>query len=62
MPRRPLTVPTQAEMGLIVAAKHESDLLVHAAQSRRRFHAVGALIAVAVLVLTYDALSLIFRG
>ena len=56
---RPLTVPTQAELGLVLGAKYETDLRVDPAQVRRRFHTVGALIAVAALVFAYDALSLI---
>lgn len=59
MPTRPLTVPTQAEMGLIFAAKYESDLRIDPVQARRRFHTVSALIGVAALVFAYDALSLI---
>ena len=62
MPRHPLTVPSKAEMGLIYAAKYETDLHVEAAQARRRFHGVGALLAVATLVFAYDVLSLIFGG
>jgi len=58
MPMRPLTVPTQTELGLIGAAQYETDLRI-GAQARRRFHTVGALIGVAVLVFAYDALSLI---
>ena len=37
----------------------ETDLRIQAAQARRRFHTVGALLAVAALVLAYDALSLV---
>ena len=62
MPRQPLTVPSKAEMGLIYAAKYETDLRVEAAQARRRFHGVAALIGVATLVFGYDVLSLILGG
>ena len=55
----PLTVPTDAEIGLILAAKYETDITVRAGQTRRRLHSVGALSAVAGLVFIYDALSLI---
>jgi hypothetical protein len=61
MPTRPLTVPTDAEFGLIFAAKYETDIRVDAAQAQRRFHAVGALTAVAVAVFGYDAVSVILQ-
>jgi hypothetical protein len=62
VPMRPLTVPTQAELGLVLAAKYESDLRIEPSRARRRFHTVSALIGVAALVFTYDALSLILGG
>ena len=58
MPMQPLTVPSQAELGLILAAEYETDLRV-GAQARRRFHTVGALIGVATLVFAYDVLSIV---
>lgn len=59
MPKRPLTVPTQAEMGLVYAAKYETDIRIHAAEARRQFHVLGGLIAVAVVVFGYDVVSLV---
>ena len=56
---RPAAGPTSAEMGLVLGAKYESELLIHAAQARRRLHTVGILIGVAVLVFAYDAVSLV---
>ena len=58
-PTRPIASPTNAEMGLVMAAKYESELLIHAAQARRRFHTLGILSAIAALVLAYDAVSLV---
>lgn len=58
MPKHPLTVPTQAEMGLVYGAKYESDLRIDSAQARRRFHTVGTLVGVASLVFAYDVTSL----
>jgi hypothetical protein len=59
LPTRPLTVPSQAEMGLIFAAKYETDLRIEATQTRRAFRGVSMLIAVAVIVFGYDAASLV---
>lgn len=58
---RPLTVPTEAEMGLILAAKYEADQNAHG-WLPRRFLSVHALIATAVLVFGYDVGSVfLFR-
>ena len=51
--------PTNAEMGLVLAAKYESELLIHSAPARRRLNTVRILIGVAVLVFAYDAISLL---
>jgi hypothetical protein len=58
---RPLTVPTEAELGLLLTAKYESE--AHAnAWVLRRFGSVRSLIAVAVAVLGYDVMSVfLFR-
>jgi hypothetical protein len=58
LPTRALTAPSQAEMGLIFAAKYETDLRIEAAQARRGFHGVSLLIAVAAIVFGYDAVFL----
>jgi len=55
----PMRPATDAEMGLVLGAKYESDLLIHGAQARRRFHTAGILIAIAVAVFAYDAVSLL---
>ena len=58
---RPLTVPTDAELGLLVAASYETDLRTQAGLLRR-FNSVRALIVVATAVFGYDFLSVfLFR-
>ena len=42
-----------------MAAKYESELLIHGALPRKRLDTVRVLIGVAVLVFAYDAVSLI---
>jgi len=59
MPTRPGASPTSAEIGLVMAAKYESELLIHGALPRKRLDTVRVLIGVAVLVFAYDAVSLI---
>lgn len=50
---------TSAELGLVVVAGYESDLRMHTAEAKRRFHAVRVLSGVALLVFAYDVLSLL---
>jgi len=59
MPMGPLTVPTDAELALLLAAEYESDTAVRGGQARRRFQSVAMLSAVAALVFAYDALSVV---
>ena len=58
---RPLTLPTDAELGLLLAAKYES----HGHSQGwvlRRFNSVRGLTAVASLIFGYDVLSVfLFR-
>jgi hypothetical protein len=61
MPMRPLTVPTEAELGLILVAKYETDQNTHSWLARR-FCSVHLLIATAVLIFGYDVGSVfLFR-
>jgi len=58
-PIRPAAKPTDAEIGLVMAAKYESELLIHGVVPRKRLDTVRVLIGVAVLIFAYDAVSLI---
>lgn len=61
MPMRPLTVPSEAELGLLLAAKYESQANTHG-WILRRFGSARGLVAVAVGVFGYDVLSVfLFR-
>jgi len=57
----PPTLPTSAEIGLVLTAKYETDLHIQAAQATRRLHMVGILVTMAVAVLGYDVLSVVLR-
>jgi hypothetical protein len=59
MPMSPLTVPTEAEIGLLLVAKYETDITIRARETRRRINSVRTLSAMAALVFAYDALSLV---
>jgi hypothetical protein len=59
LPMTALTIPSEAELGLLLAAKYESEIETQAVGTRRRLNTVGVLSAVAVLVFGYDAVSLI---
>ena len=59
MPMGPLTVPTDAELALLLTAEYETRTHVRDGQTRRRFQSVGMLSAVAALVFAYDALSVV---
>ena len=59
MPMGPLTMPTDAELALLLAAGDETDAILRTEEHRRRVHSAGALSAVAALVFAYDALSVI---
>jgi hypothetical protein len=50
-------IATDAERSLVIVAGYESQLRIQSVEARRRFHTVGILIAIAVLVLGYDVLS-----
>lgn len=52
-------MPTEAEMSLVSVARYESQLQIGAAETRRRYNTVGTLIAIAVLVFSYDLLSVV---
>jgi len=56
MPMRPLTVPTEAELGMILVARYESDQNTHSWLARR-FCSVQLLIASAALIFGYDVAS-----
>ena len=59
MPMGPLTVPTDAEIALLLSSEYESDIRAGGSQSRRRMHSVATLASVAALVFAYDVLSVI---
>ena len=52
-------VPSETEMSLVVVARYESQMQIHAAEARRRYNTVGTLMAIAVLVFGYDFLSVV---
>jgi hypothetical protein len=61
MPNRPLTVPTEAELGMMLVARYETHLSTQGFLQRRVF-SIQTLIAVAVSVFGYDAASVfLFR-
>ena len=59
LPQRPLAMPTSTELGLVLAAKYESELNLTPVQARRQLNTVRVLVGVAVLVFAYDAVSLV---
>lgn len=59
MPMGPLTVPTDAELALLLSAEYETDTSVRGGDARRRFQSVMTLSTVAGLVFAYDALSVV---
>ncbi len=59
MPGGTSYLPTEAEMSLVAVARYESQQQIQAAESRRRYNTVGTLIAIAVLVFSYDFLSVV---
>jgi hypothetical protein len=59
MPMGPLTVPTDAELALLLTSEYQTDVAVRGRQTRRRFQSVATLTAVAALVFAYDVLSVV---
>ena len=55
----PLTVPTDAELALLLVAGDESNVATRSGETRRRMQSVGSLSAVAGLVFLYDVLSVV---
>jgi hypothetical protein len=59
MPMGPLTVPTDAELALLLTSEYQTDVSVRGGQARRQFRSVATLSSVAALVFAYDVLSVV---